>query len=126
MEIIKRIYDLEDRTIQFALMIIDVVESMPNKMVANYYANQLLRSGSSPALNYAEAQVSESRADFIHKMKICLKELNESRVILRIIKAKNLSRNSDFCTKTLEEAIELTSIFSKSIKTAKTNKYNQH
>ncbi|MBL7962038.1 four helix bundle protein [bacterium] len=68
-------YDLEERLIQFALMIINLIEMLPNTRTGNHMAGQLIRSGTSPAFNYGEAQVAESRDDFIHKMKICLKEL---------------------------------------------------
>lgn len=68
-------HDLEERLINFAVLIIEIVESMPDTKAANHLAGQLLRSGTSPALNYGEAQSGESRKDFIHKIKIALKEL---------------------------------------------------
>ena len=67
--------DLEERMIDFAVRIINVVEALPNTKVGNHIGGQLLRSGTSPAPNYGEAQSAESRRDFIHKMKIALKEL---------------------------------------------------
>lgn len=73
-------YDLEERLIQFALLIIDIVEMLPNTRAGNHIAGQLIRSGTSSAFNYGEAQVAESRDDFIHKMKICLKELKETHI----------------------------------------------
>ena len=78
-------YDLEERLIQFALLIIDIVEKLPNTRAGNHIAGQLIRSGTSPAFNYGEAQVAESRDDFIHKMKICLKELKETHIAVQII-----------------------------------------
>ena len=78
-------YDLEERLIQFALLIIDIVEMLPNTRAGNHIAGQLIRSGTSPAFNYGEAQVAESRDDFIHKMKICLKELKETHIAVQII-----------------------------------------
>ena len=69
---------LEDRLIDFAVIIVGVVEALPNSMGGNHIANQLIRSGTSPAPNYGEAQSAESRKDFIHKMKISLKELRET------------------------------------------------
>ena len=60
-------YDLEERLIQFAPLIIDIVEMLPNTRAGNHIAGQLIRSGTSPAFNYGEAQVAESRDDFIHK-----------------------------------------------------------
>ena len=72
-------FDLEDRLIEFATRIIQVAESLPKSRVANHIAGQLVRCGTSPAPNYGEAQGAESRPDFIHKMKVCLKELRESK-----------------------------------------------
>ena len=82
-------FDLEERLIEFAVRIIQMAESLPKTKAGNHIAGQLIRSGTSPALNYGEAQAAESRSDFIHKMKVCLKELRESRVwLLMIINAK--------------------------------------
>ena len=114
-------YDLEERLIQFSLLIIDVVESLPNTMSGNHIAGQLLRSGTSPAFNYGEAQVAESRNDFIHKMKICLKELKESNIALQIIKRKPLITDFPKLDLAISECKELISIFMKSIETAKGN-----
>ena len=75
-----RVYDLEDRLIEFAARVIDVVEALPNTRAGNYIAGQLIRCGLAPALLYGEAQSAESRDDFVHKMKIILKELKETRV----------------------------------------------
>ena len=115
-------YNLEERLIDFSVSIISFVESLPNTRTSNYLGNQLLRSGIAPALNYGEAQAAESRNDFIHKMKICLKELRESHNCLRILyKSKNFSSEE----KTLDlvnECNELACIFYKSITTAQKNK----
>ena len=70
-------HDLEERLIGFAVLIVEIVESMPDSRAANHLSGQLLRSGTSPALNYGEAQSGESRRDFIHKIKIVLKELRD-------------------------------------------------
>ena len=82
--------DLENRLIDFAVQIINVIEALPNTKAGNHIAGQLVRSGTSPAPNYGEAQSAESRKDFIHKMKIALKELRESLIWLRIIERKPL------------------------------------
>jgi four helix bundle protein len=76
-------YDLEERLINFAVLIVEIVGTMPDTKAATHLAGQLLRSGTSPALNYVEAQGGESRRDFIHKIKIVLKELRESYVCLK-------------------------------------------
>ena len=70
----ERKFDLEDRLIEFAIIITDIVEALTNTKAANHLGGQMLRSGCSPALNYVEAQEAESRNDFIHKMGICRKE----------------------------------------------------
>ena len=85
-----RTYDLEEHLIDSAVRIIRTVESLPKSRVGNHIAGQLIRCGTSPAPNYGEAQSAESRPDFIHKMKICLKGLRETRVWLLMIVKANL------------------------------------
>ena len=113
--------DLEERLIEFAVRIINVVESLPNTRTANHIAGQLLRSGASPAPNYGEAQSAESRKDFIHKMKIALNELRESLVWLKIIERKPLCK-PELLADILQECNELVSIFVASVKTAEEKK----
>ena len=72
--------DLEDRLIDFAVRIINVIDALPNTKVGNHIGGQLLRSGTSPAPNYGEAQSAESRKAFVHKMKIASKELHETLI----------------------------------------------
>jgi four helix bundle protein len=81
-------FDLEERLIDFAADVIDVVESLPNTKAAAHIAGQLVRSGTAAAPNYAEARSAESRRDFVHKMKVALKELRETSVWLRLIRKK--------------------------------------
>ena len=76
---------LEDRLIDFASRIIGLAESLPKSAPAQHISKQMYRAGTSPALNYGEARAAESRKDFAHKMKICLKELRETLVCLKII-----------------------------------------
>ena len=114
----KRIYDLEERLISFAVAIIDLVEELPNKRAANHLAGQIVRSGTAPALIYGEAQSAESRKDFIHKMKLCLKELRETLIALKIIQRKGYIVKEELIRGTLKENNELVSIFVKSIETA--------
>ena len=114
-------YDLEERLIQFALLIIDIVEMLPNTRAGNHIAGQLIRSGTSPAFNYGEAQVAESRDDFIHKMKICLKELKETQIAVQIIRRKPLIKDFTKVDKGITECKELISIFVRSIETARKN-----
>ena len=88
-------FDLEERLINFAVLIIDIVEEMPNKKSANHLSGQLIRSGTSPALNYGEAQSGESMKDFIHKIKIVLKELRETYICLKIIYISKLFKSEE-------------------------------
>jgi len=117
----KRKYDLEERLINFAILIIELVETMPNSKAANHLAGQILRSGTSPALNYGEAQASESRSDFVHKIKIVLKELRETLVCLKIIMKARLFKNEEKLQLLTKEASELVAIFAKSAKTSAAN-----
>ena len=116
-----RKYDLEDRLVKFAIMILDVCDLLPNTKAANNLEHQLSKSGTAPALMYGEAQAAESRADFIHKMKMLLKELRETRICLRIILEKPIIKHEKI-DKAFKECNELIGIFSKSIETANKNK----
>ena len=115
-------YDLENRLIDFAVRIIQMAESLPPRRAANHIAGQLIRSGTSPAPNYGEAQSAESRADFIHKMKICLKELRETRVWLLMIVRAKLIKPVSRLDSLIQENNELISIFVTSIRTTKKGK----
>jgi four helix bundle protein len=111
-------FDLEERLIDFVLILDDILEQLPNARLANHLAGQMVRSGSSPALNYGEAQSAESQKDFVHKMKVILKELRETKISLKIIERKKyLDKN--LVLKVLKENEELIAIFAKSIITAK-------
>ncbi|MEA3447372.1 MAG: four helix bundle protein [Bacteroidota bacterium] len=114
-------YDLQDRLIDFGINIILLVESLPNTKSANHIGGQVLRSGTSPAFNYGEAQSAESRRDFIHKMKICLKELRETQVGLKMIHRLKIAKTQQEVEYLLRECGELISIFVKSIKTTQQN-----
>jgi four helix bundle protein len=115
-------YDIEERLIRFAVQVANLSETLQDGMFGKYIAGQIIRSSCSPALNYGEAKSAESMNDFIHKMKICLKELRETHVSLRIIQMKPLSAKSDLVVAVINECNELTSIFVKSIQTAEKNK----
>lgn len=125
MELVKRKFDLEDRLIEFAVLATEIVELLPNNRTANHIVGQLARSSTSPMLNYGEAQAAESKNDFIHKMKICLKELKETFVCLKFISRKAYIVNSAFLEKVKKENDELISIFTKSLNTAQQNHNNR-
>ena len=114
-------FDLEDRLIDFAVLIIEISENLNNTRAGNHISGQIIRSGTSPALNYGEAQSAESRNDFIHKLKVLLKELRETLVALKIIKRGSLTSKIELLDKATIECNELISIFVKSIETARKN-----
>ena len=113
-----RAFDLEERLIDFAVRIIALAQSLPKTRAGNHIGGQLIRCGTSPAPNYGEAQSAESRSDFIHKMKVCLKELRETKVWLLIIVRSKLIKEMSRCEGLINENDELISIFVTSIKTA--------
>jgi four helix bundle protein len=118
--------ELEHRLVQFAVCIVKLVGTLPQNFQAKHIATQLLRSGTSAAPNYGEARAAESRADFIHKLGIALKELNETAVWLRII-GGSFDMNADSLNKLVAENAELCRIFVASIQTARRNeKKNGH
>lgn len=116
---IEKTYDLEDRLINFAVRIIALSEQLPNTKAGKHIAGQILRSGTSPAPNYGEAQSAESIADFIHKLKVSLKELRETYVWLKIIIRSKQIQPPEKCIPLLEENNELIAILFRSIDTAK-------
>lgn len=115
-----RRYDLEERLLEFSARIIRLVDALPNTRAANHLAGQLLRSGTSPYGNHGEVEAAESRKDFIHKLKICLKELKETRRWLRLISRSKLLPEKKL-VRILAEAEELIRIFFTSIRTAEKN-----
>lgn len=114
-------FDLQNRLVDFAIRIIGVVEALPDTKTGKHVAGQLVRSGTAPAPNYGEAQSAESRKDFIHKMKIALKELRETQIWLQIIERKPLCGPERMKDINLE-CDELIAIFVKSLQTAERNK----
>jgi four helix bundle protein len=118
----KRQFDLEERLIDFAVRIIRTAESLPKTRAGNHIAGQLIRCGTSPAPNYGEAQSAESRSDFIHKMKVSLKELRETRIWLLMIVKADLIKPMSTLEPLISENNELISIFVTSVKTAKQKK----
>ncbi len=112
---------LEDRLIDFASRIIDLVEELPKGSIAKHLGGQIVRSGTSPALNYGEARGAESPSDFVHKLRICLKELRETFICLKIINRRDWFANGKL-EAVLNENDELIAIFVNSIKTQSSKK----
>lgn len=114
-------FELEERLIWFGVKIIQLSEFLPNTIAGNHLNGQIVRSGTSPALNYGEAQSAESPKDFVHKMGICLKELRETFINIKMIKYSEIIKNNNLLDWCFTENNELISIFVKSIETAKKN-----
>ncbi|HKP47295.1 MAG TPA: four helix bundle protein [Pyrinomonadaceae bacterium] len=112
--------ELEERLINFAVRIIKLSANLPKTPAGKHIAGQILRSGTSPAPNYGEARGAESNADFVHKLRIVLKELNETSIWLRIIDRSQLLKR-ELLTEIIAENIGLSRIFIASLKTAKRN-----
>jgi four helix bundle protein len=109
---------LEERLIDFAVRIVILSANLPKTPAGKHVARQILRSGTSPAPNYGEARGAESHADFVHKLGIVLKELNETSIWLRIIERSQLLRRG-LINDLVAENTELCRIFTASLKTAK-------
>jgi len=113
-------FDLEERLLEFSARIIRVVDALPNTRASNHVAAQLLRSGTSPYGNHGEVEAAESRKDFIHKLKVCLKELKETRRWLPLLNKAAMPPPRKM-TPILNEAEELIKIFFTSIRTTEKN-----
>ena len=117
-----RKYDLEDRLLEYSASIVILIDQIANTRAGNHVAGQLLRSGTSALPNHGEAQAAESPADFIHKTKICLKELRESyRWLLLVRRVPLIALESDV-TALICETDELIRIFVKSLQTAQSER----
>jgi len=117
----KPAYDLEDRLLEFAAKIVELTESLPNTRAGNHIAGQLLRCGTSSLSNHGEVEAAESRRDFLHKLRTCLKELRETKRWLRLVDRINKHGAIANFTMCLNEVEELIRIFVASIRTAERN-----
>ena len=113
--------ELENRLVRFSVMCIKLVREVKQVEEGKHLCTHLIRSGTSAALNYAEARDGESLRDFIHKMKIVLKELREVFVCTKILSEANLCHSNTALECTKNEANQLISIFVQSVKTAQKN-----
>jgi four helix bundle protein len=120
-----RVFDLEERLLEFAARVVRLAEKLPRTRAGNHVAKQFLRSGTSALPNHGEAQSAESPDDFVHKMRICLKELREAlrwlKLIRRVPLIKQMSDVGEIDSLT-GETVELTRIFAASIRTAENNR----
>jgi len=112
-----RANELEERLIDFAVRIVKLSANLPRTSAGKHIAGQIMRSGTSPAPNYGEARGAESHPDFVHKLRIVLKELNETSIWLRIIERSKLLRK-EMISDIIGENRALCRIFTASLKTA--------
>jgi four helix bundle protein len=113
-------YDLEERLLNFTAAVVRLADSLPNTKAGNHIAGQLLRCGTSPLANHGEVEAAESRKDFLHKLRICLKELRETSRWLRLIGRLELAESSELRAN-LVEVEELIRIFAASVRTTERN-----
>ncbi|HTV43523.1 MAG TPA: four helix bundle protein [Candidatus Sulfotelmatobacter sp.] len=118
-------YDLEERLLAFATAVISLSEKLPSSRAGNHVAGQILRSGTSPYPNHGEAESAESREDFVHKLRVCLKELRETRRWARLIARMKWTDGDPALRFVLNESDELIRIFTSSVRTARENGLRQ-
>jgi four helix bundle protein len=116
---------LEERLVLFGVRIIQLTETLSESRAHRHISLQILRSGTSPAPNYAEARGAESKADFIHKLGIVQKELNETTVWLRMLE-KIVAEKPENIVGILAENRELARIVAASVATAKQRRSQQN
>lgn len=115
--------DLEERLIEFAVRIVKLCNAMPKNPAGRHLGNQLVRSGTSPAFNYGEARAAESKRDFVHKMRVVHKELNETNINLKIIHRSELLPEKRLSS-IMDECDQLCRISNASIQTALSKQTN--
>ena len=113
-------YDLEERLLNFTASVVRLADSLPNTKAGNHIAGQLLRCGTSPLANHGEVEAAESRKDFLHKLRICLKELRETWRWMRLIGRLELIQGGQLRA-ALTEVEELIRIFAASVRTTEKN-----
>jgi four helix bundle protein len=113
-------FDLEERLPGFSMRIVRLVDALPNRRAANHITGQLLQCGTSASGNHGEVEAVESRKDFLHKLKICLKELKETCRWLRLLTKSSMAAEIKLVP-ILKETEELVRIYFSSNRTAKRN-----
>jgi len=116
-----RKFDLQERLLAFAVAIIKLSDTCQKTQAGLHVADQLLRAGTSPLFNHGEAEAAESPRDFVHMLKICLKELRETQRALLLVQRVPLVADVATVTPLLTETDELIRIFVASIRTATKN-----
>ena len=118
------VWDLSERLFEYSVRILRLTESLPGTVVGKRIADQLFRSATSVGANYQEAQGAESKADFIHKLQIALKESREALYWLKLLANTSLAPEENVRSM-IRESLELRAILSKAVATAKTNHENK-
>ena len=113
--------ELEDRLIKFSVSIIGMTERLEESFASQHLSKQIIRSGTSSALNYGEAQGAPTKKDFIHKISIVLRELRETQINLKIIEESGLIKEDYLLKSILDENSQLIAIFTKTFQTARGN-----
>ena len=114
--------ELEDRLVNLAQRIDHLCKKLDGSFISEHLKKQIIRSSTSAALNYGEAQGAESKADFTHKVSIILKELRETQISLKILTdnvQESAADDMNFCK---NECAQIVAIFHKTVITAKSNK----
>ena len=117
----ERAFDLQDRLIDYAVRVIALSEALPDTKAGRHVSAQILRSGTSPAPNYGEAQSAESRADFMRKLKVALNELRETEIWIKVIQRSKMIKPASQLTPLLQETDELIAILFSSVETTRKN-----
>jgi len=117
--------DIEDRLIKFSIKTYKLTGKFRKTNYSGHLINQLVRSATSPSLNYGEAQGAETTRDFIHKIGVIIKELRETRVNLKLTRESEICQNSEELEVLLTEVDELIAMFYTMLKTARTKLGNQ-
>ncbi|NIR44855.1 MAG: four helix bundle protein [Gemmatimonadetes bacterium] len=120
-QLVERVYDLEDRLVEFAVVVSGLADRLPRTALGRHVAGQLIRCSTAAAPNYGEACNAESQRDFIHKMRVCLKELRETLVWLKFTKRKVYLRGNEL-DEVVRESDQLVRIFAASVRTAERNR----
>jgi len=113
--------EIENRLIKFSVSIIGMTNDLDDCFASQHLSKQIIRSGTSSALNYGEAQGAPTKKDFIHKISIVLRELRETQINLKIIEETGLMKDKIFLRNVLDENSHLIAIFTKTFQTARQN-----
>ena len=109
---------LEERLIDFSISVFELCSSLKSNNLTLYLSKQLIRSSTSSALNYGESRGAESKKDFVHKLRITLKELRETHISIKILRRSHSTNRVNEIEVIQDECNQLISIFVATIKTA--------